>query len=64
MDNWIITVTGTWSDKIQIMAENEAQARMDALDTFEDVWAVSDTPANRFKFDKVEIALVQGDVNV
>lgn len=61
MSNWTISVSGTWSDKIEVMSETEEQARLEALDTFEDVWAVSDTPANRFKFDKVAIDSVQKD---
>jgi hypothetical protein len=59
MNVWTITVHSTFSDRIGIQAETEAEAREQALDLFEQLYNVTDQENEQFYWDKLEIVKVE-----
>ena len=59
MNVWTITVHSTFSDRIGVQAETEAEAREQALDLFEQLYNVTDQENEQFYWDKLEIVKVE-----
>jgi hypothetical protein len=59
MNVWTITVHSTFSDRIGVQAETEAEAREMALDLFEQLYSVTDQNNEQFYWDKLEIVKVE-----
>ena len=59
MNVWTITVHSTFSDRIGVQADTEAEAREEAIDLFEKLYSVTDESGEQFYWDKVEIVKVE-----
>jgi hypothetical protein len=59
MDSWTITIHGTFSDRIGVYANTEAEARLEALDKFEELYNVTDDENDQYYWDKVKIVNVE-----
>jgi hypothetical protein len=55
---YTITITGSFTDRVGVMANNEAEAREQALDLFDSLYSVADQTEDKFEWDKVEIIKV------
>jgi hypothetical protein len=59
MDFWTITIQGTFSNRIGVHTNTEAEARQEALDKFEELYSVADDEQEQYYWDKVKIVKVE-----